>query len=290
MRPLSFLRSRFTGDDSGFTLVELAVSMGILTIVSTLAVTVLISTQKLSSVIGWQSASNSELRLLIDDVFADIGTARPAFGCDTDSDGKADTLDASPTICQGDRKMVESNAPVLLVAAPNRLCYYTNRIQSRQVSATVSNPPYTPVCLAVEGTQLRLETYPVPVGDWNATISGTARVPSIRNLGTVDPSITTQGFFEYYKPKDAVGSEVKLTESVPVTVTVNGQSVADPLSDATRATISSVVVNAQVRFGSGTNAARQRTRNLTTRITLRAQRYSSERCGFGSVDAGGTCS
>lgn len=291
MMVLSNLRRRLPGgSDGGFTLVEMAVSLGILSIVSSIAFTILLSTQNISAVVSFQSTSNTELRQLIDGVFADIETARPAFGCDTDSDGKADTAFVSPTLCASESKMVESEGPVLLVASPNRICYLTNRLQSRQAGSTIR--PYVPACLAIVGNNLQLETFPSPTGDWNQALSDPTRPPDrTRFLGTVDPSAAADGFFEYYNAtnKDVLNKEKKLTGTDTISVAGSAASVTDALNSTDLKTVNSVVMKARMRLG-GNATNKNQSRDIVYRITLRAARYSAERCGFGNVNTGSACS
>ena len=291
MSRLTRVRKWFGGaKDQGFTLVELAVSLGILSMVMTMAFSVLISTQNLSGVLSWQSSSNTELRQLIDGVFADIETARPALGCDSNNDGKADTTSYNSSTC-APKYSVERNDPVLLVAAPNRICYYTNRLSARQSTTAASNPAYTAACLAVVGGDMRLETWAVASdGNWNATIVDGSRAPSkIRVLSKVDPTAATDGFFEYYgsaEPTVKLGSKVTSPPSVAVTV---GTDIVSTLGPADQKAVTSVVMKARMRLATTGNQS-TRTRDIVYRITLRAARYSSERCGLGNVDAGTTCS
>jgi prepilin-type N-terminal cleavage/methylation domain-containing protein len=295
MTNLNRLFRRLRGEsDGGFTLVEMAVSLGILSIVSTLAFSILLSTRNLSAVVTWQSSTNSELRQVIDGVFSDIETARPPLGCDTNSDGKADTLDVSLAICGSESKMVESEGTILLVASPNRICYYTNRLQSRQPGGTI--PAYTPACLAVVPTSistvsnLQLETFPAPAGNWNQRLDDTTRPPDrVRILATVDSSAAVDGFFEFYNAtnKDASNKELKLTDSQNVTVAGAGV-VTNALSGDDLKTVNSVVLKARMRLG-GSAANKNQSRDIAYRVTLRAARYSAERCGFGNVLTGSTC-
>jgi prepilin-type N-terminal cleavage/methylation domain-containing protein len=293
MKRLRSFYSKLVADrDAGFTLIELAVSLGILLIVSSMAVTILISTRNLSSVVSWQSSSNAELRQLIDSVFSDIETARPAFGCDTNSDGRPDTTFLRTGVVGGCdiSKMIERNDPVLLVAAPNRICYYTNRLRSRQVVSP--NPAYVPVCLAAVNETLRLETFAPPTEgeDWNKSITTGARAPEkVQVLAAVDPASSPDGYFDYYSAsgKNQDGNAGKpLNFTGTVTVATFDQTAA--LVDADRATVNGVVMKARLRFGS-TALQKNRTRDIAYRIALRATRYSAERCGFGNVTAGDSC-
>jgi prepilin-type N-terminal cleavage/methylation domain-containing protein len=288
----SFRSKVVAAPDGGFTLIELAVSLGILLIVSSMAVTILISTRNISSVVTWQSSSNTELRQLIDSVFSDIETARPAFGCDTNNDGRPDTTFLRTGVVGGCdiSKMMERNDPVLLVAAPNRICYYTNRLRSRQ--ALTSNPSYVPVCLAVVDQALRLETFAPPLDgdDWNATITANTRVPEkVQILAAVDPASSPDGYFEYYS---ASGTDQDGNAGKPLnftgTVSVANFDQTAALADVDRAKVNSLVMKARLRFGS-TAIQKNRTRDIAYRIALRSTRYSAERCGFGNVAAGDSC-
>ncbi len=295
-----YLNSRLKGD-GGFTLIELAVSLGILSIVMTLAFSILISTMNISSVVSWQSTSNTELRQLIDSVFADVETARPAFGCDRNHDGqitmsdeKVLTSDGCPDI----NNIVERSDGVLLVAAPDRICYNSNRLYSRQAGTLPgdTNPPYAPVCLAVVGSELHLETFAPPqagTDDWNKLITlGTVSPAGVRVLGRVDPSaassLSGDGYFEYYKAGDdgptllTGGATVTFGSTPPITIT-------NALEDGKRQAVNTVVMRARIAYGA-TGAQANRTRDIVYRVALRAARYSSERCGTGNFDAGTSCS
>jgi prepilin-type N-terminal cleavage/methylation domain-containing protein len=289
-------------DDGGFTLIELAVSLGILSIVMTLAFSILISTMNISSVVSWQSTANTELRQLIDSVFADVETARPAFGCDLNHDGqitmspeKVLTYDGCPDI----NNIVERSDGVLLVAAPDRICYNTNRLYSRQAGTLPgdTNPPYAPVCLAVVANvtgdrELRLETFAPPqagTDDWNKLITlGTVSPAGVRVLGRVDPSAaspTGDGYFEYYKAGDdgptlLIGGETVTVGSTP--------PITNALEEGKRQAVNTVVMRARIAYGA-TGAQAKRTRDIVYRVALRAARYSSERCATGNLDAGATC-
>ena len=295
-----YLKTR-GNDDDGFTLIELAVSLGILSIVMTLAFSILISTMNISSVVSWQSSSNTELRQLIDSVFADVETARPALGCDADHDGQI-ALSASSaekvlkSACEINN-IVERSDGVLLVAAPDRICYNTNRLLSRQAGTLKSstNPPYAPVCLAVVNRELRLETFSPPPDDnydWNTPITsgGGVRSPAaIRVLGRVDPKATNStggdGYFEYFKAGDSGSEKIPFTDTQSVTV---GVATVDALKDPERKVVNTVVLRARIAYGA-TGAQANRTRDIVYRVALRAARYSSERCGTGNIDAGTFC-
>ena len=291
MRLQQYLKRRPNNED-GFTLIELAVSLGLLSIVMTMAFSILISTMNISSVVSWQSTSNTELRQLIDSVFADVETARPALGCDRDHDGQITTTVGSaekvfkPSTCL-DINTVERPDGVLLVAAPDRICYNTNRLSSRQSGNP--NPPYVPVCLAVVGTELRLETFAAPTDDWNESITSGPRSPaSFRVLGRVSKSaanLAGDGYFEYSKAGDGGGVLLTGADSV----TVGGNTVTKALNDGDRKLVNTVVMRARIAYGA-TGAQSNRTRDIVYRVALRAARYSSERCGKGNLDAGATCS
>jgi hypothetical protein len=112
----------------------------------------------------------------------------------------------------------------------------------------------------------------------------------VRILATVDPSAAVDGFFEFYNAtnKDASNKELKLTDSQSVTV-AGAAVVTNALGSADIKTVNSVVMKARMRLG-GTAANRNQSRDIVYRITLRAARYSAERCGFGNVLTGSTCS
>jgi prepilin-type N-terminal cleavage/methylation domain-containing protein len=268
--------------DRGFTLIELAVSMGILSVVSVLAMTVLVSTRNISKVVSWQSASNFELRQLIDNVLADVETARPAMGCDRDRDGRPDPGVGVTSAC-GD-KMIETANPVLIMAGPNRICYYTNRLQSR--TSAIANPPYAPVCVAVVGTSLRLEQFATPAAgdDWNQDITdgNKTAVPTVRVLGVVDPS--PDGYFQYFQADPTMPPLVG-TGSETVVGTTTAET--DLLSEASRGLVNSVLLRIRLKLGTSV-ADSSHTRDVVYRITLRSTRYSAERCALGNEGANAT--
>jgi prepilin-type N-terminal cleavage/methylation domain-containing protein len=293
-----YLNTR-ANDDGGFTLIELAVSLGILSIVMTLAFSILVSTMNISSVVSWQSTSNSELRQLIDSVFADIETARPSLGCDRDRNGKIDlaTTSTEKAVTYGCNlnSVIEQSDGVLLVASPDRICYNTNRFLSRQVGTP--NPAYAPVCLAVVNNQLLLQTFTPPAStdlatDWNTPITsgGLIRpVAGTRVLGRVDPKATTaasgDGYFEYFKAGDSGSEKIAFTDMQLVQV---GNVSFNALKDPERKAVNTVVLRARIAYGE-TGAQSNRTRDIAYRVALRAARYSSERCGTGNIDAGTSC-
>jgi prepilin-type N-terminal cleavage/methylation domain-containing protein len=284
-------------DEGGFTLIELAVSLGILSIVMTLAFSILISTMNISSIVSWQSTSNTELRQLIDSVFADVETARPALGCDADHDGKIGDTEKVVTFRCDINSVVERSDGVLLVASPDRICYNTNRLLARQ--ASTPNPAYAPVCLAVVNNTLVLESFSPPVSpvddnyDWNTTITlGTATraVATTRVLGRVDPkakSPTGDGYFEYYKAGDTGSQKILFNDTQ--TVDVGDVNITNALKDPDRKAVNTVVLRARIAYGA-TGAQANRTRDIVYRVALRAAIYASERCAGGNFDAGTTCS
>jgi prepilin-type N-terminal cleavage/methylation domain-containing protein len=295
-----YLKAPSNGE-SGFTLVELAVSLGILSIVMTLAFSILVSTMNISSVVSWQSTSNTELRQLIDNVFADVETARPALGCDRNRDGGIDVSATSTekllsrNTCPDINDFIERSDGVLVVASPDRICYNTNRLLARQAGTT--NPPYAPVCLAVVNNELRLETFTPPAADtddWNEaiTLGAPNRSPNrIRVLGRVDPTAASpvgDGYFEYYKAWDGSGPK-PLPLVGTQSVTVGTANVSNALDDNDRKVVNTVVMRARIRYGA-TGAQANRTRDIVYRVALRAARYSSERCATGNIDAGTDCS
>jgi prepilin-type N-terminal cleavage/methylation domain-containing protein len=288
-------------DEAGFTLIELAVSLGILSIVMTLAFSILVSTMNISSVVSWQSTSNTELRQLMDSVFADVETARPALGCDRNHDGQID-ISATSTekllsrnTCPDINDFIERSDGVLLVASPDRICYNTNRLLARQ--AGTANPAYAPVCLAVVSNELHLETFLPPqadTDDWNESITLGApnRSPNrIQVLGRVDPSAkspTGDGYFEFYKAWDGSGPKpLPLTGTQSVTIGTTA-AITNALGDGDRQAVNTVVMRARIRYGA-TGAQANRTRDIVYRVALRAARYSSERCATGNIDAGTDC-
>jgi prepilin-type N-terminal cleavage/methylation domain-containing protein len=293
-----YLNTR-ANDDGGFTLIELAVSLGILSIVMTLAFSILVSTMNISSVVSWQSTSNTELRQLIDSVFADIETARPSFGCDRDRNGKIDlattSIEKAVTYGCDLNSVIEQSDGVLLVASPDRICYNTNRFLSRQVGTP--NPAYAPVCLAVVENQLILQTFTPPAStdlttDWNTPITSGGAVRPVagsRVLGRVDPkaraAATGDGYFEYFKAGDGGSEKIPFTDTQDVQV---GAVTFKALKDPERKAVNTVVLRARIAYGE-TGAQSNRTRDIVYRVALRAARYSSERCGTGNIDAGTSC-
>jgi prepilin-type N-terminal cleavage/methylation domain-containing protein len=280
---------------SGFTLIELTVAMFLLSIVGAMTVSILISVQNVSGITGWQSSTNANLRQLIDDVFADIETARPSMRCDVNRDEIADTTIVTTANCG--TAMIESADPVLTVAAPNRVCYYSNRRDVRK--SGVDNPAYAPVCVAVVGENLRLEIFPTPgnTESWNRDLNTGSNPSKIRVLGkidrtTLDDSDLTkrEGYFQFYDktntkmPAGSLASVSILDESGGLIPENNAYN------DVERLNIKSVLIRGRIKFN-GKGKGGDRWRDISYNISLRGALYAEERCARGNknAEAAGTC-
>ena len=289
--------------ESGFTLIELVVTTFILFIVMVMASSVLYLAQRTTRVIGWQAESNSELRRLMDEVFADVETARPAARCQVTT--SPDPVDIVPFTCT---RVVDGDGdgPVLLDAGQNHVCYFSHRVDPAFVGkadasgASVNGKTlYQRVCLVVLDDELHLVQYAPNLDDMNAR-QPLADLPTVavrRKLGNVVPEATTPAFsylgrrtddLDSATPTDA--SNITALEAAaddlnvldPTRYGFNAASYpipADKVLDAEQLALASRVdFNLRVVTGQG---ARERERTLQYRVTLRGARYQTERCWTG---------
>jgi prepilin-type N-terminal cleavage/methylation domain-containing protein len=205
-RPFSFtaLRRRLDAiraeglNDSGFTMIELVISMSILVIVSTMAIAVLISIQRTTQLVSWQSNANTELRQFVDSSFAELATARPRTLC-VGADGTVQST--MPRNCA---KPLEGLGSALESAGTHHVCYLSHRadpvsntdavpVAGDAVAAQVTG--YARVCLAIINKKLWKVVWLAPSApgtDLNTLIPTTAKYTA---LGDVDDAASTFRFY-----------------------------------------------------------------------------------------------
>jgi prepilin-type N-terminal cleavage/methylation domain-containing protein len=205
-RPFSFtaLRRRLDAiqaeglNDSGFTMIELVISMSILVIVSTMAIAVLISIQRTTQLVSWQSNANTELRQFVDSSFAELATARPRTLC-VGADGTVQST--MPRNCA---KPLEGLGSALESAGTHHVCYLSHRadpvsntaaipVEGEAAAAQVTG--YARVCLAIINKKLWKVVWLAPSApgtDLNTLVPTTAKYTA---LGDVDDAASTFRFY-----------------------------------------------------------------------------------------------
>ena len=304
-----------TKAESGFTMVELAVVLAILSLVSVMSMSILIATQNVTKAIGWQAEANTELRRLLDDTFAELETARsPSFcledGASTYS--RIVNVDSTGTPCPKIIDGVDPLAPELLPAdrdlagasltsaGEHHACYYTHRVDpaflGRESGASVvsnltqaGTATYQEVCLLVFGNSLYLVKWPLNTADMNSRPTGA--VP--RLLGTIDgPSVNFTFFARGSDTDDVTASDSSSFNLVPSSSAGYESTSLDPadygldgvpieeqaLAAVDRSRAARVRLNVVVETGTG---ARRRTRNVDYQVSLRGAAYEAERCWNG---------
>ncbi len=310
---LARLRQKLAGDDGGFTLVELVVTLSVLSIVMVMATSVLILTQQTSKVVGWKAEANTELRRLVDELFAEIETARPAAQCK--EPGNPEPVDIVPYTCS---RVVDGDGPVLLSAGGNHVCYYSHRVDPAFAGKSVTvdgveiggndTTLYQRVCLVVLDEELFLVQYEPNTGNQTSADPGDLNaLPAIgpdraaksvrRKLGDVatgtDPAFTYLG----RRTDSADSATTALADDADMTTLVPDDDEVSELSPATYGFTDSSVPDAydvldsdqlerasrvvfSLRMMTG-RGSRRAERELDYRVTLRGARYQSERCWTG---------
>lgn len=305
-----------TGGESGFTMVELAVVLAILSLVSVMSMSILVATQNVTKAIGWQAEANTELRRLLDDTFAELETARsPSFcledGASTYS--RIVNVDSTGTPCPKIIDGVDPLAPELLPAdrdlagasltsaGEHHACYYTHRVDPAFLgresgAAVVSNlthagtATYQEVCLLVLENSLYLVKWPLNTADMNSRPT-TGAVP--RLLGTIDgPSVNFTFFARGSDSDDVTASDSSSFNLVPSSPAGYESTSLDPadyglvgvpiaeqaLAAVDRSRAARVRLKVVVETGTG---AKRRTRNVDYQVSLRGAAYEAERCWNG---------
>jgi type II secretory pathway pseudopilin PulG len=269
--------ARRGADDAGYSLVELAITMSLLVIVGLLASVTLLGTKGVVDAVSWRAEANSDIRLLIDQSFADLAAARPLAQC---AEANLDGTCAKITESRVDPTDPNSAVPAVLVSArPDRVCYRTQRrdpVTSRDSSVT---PVYWKACLGIDGAgRLTITATPPSAasvyGDATDFDDAQART---RVLGTVDAGSGTS-WFTYF---DLRGRALD-PETLPV---------VDPLgnlaNDADSASLTGVAkVQLQIRLSYYVGSSRTRTRALSYTAALRSSRYEQERWWSGDKGTG----
>jgi len=151
-------------NDSGFSLVELAVTLGLLALAGTMAMTMLLTINRVSTEVGSRSDASTEQRRTLDDVFEQLATARGQVRC-TDP-AAATTLAA----CRAGR-VTEIGTPIT-EASTAKVCFLSRRPAQTTGTPTLTATPWK-LCLNYHSASgvLALERYQ-PTGELNPTYPG----------------------------------------------------------------------------------------------------------------------
>jgi type II secretory pathway pseudopilin PulG len=243
--------------EHGFTLVELAIALSLMMVVSVMATVALLSAKSASTSVAWRAEANSEIRQLIDQTFADLAAARPLAQCQIAAlDGTCDKITESRL----DANDPASTPNVLLSAAGDQVCYRSQRKDPVVAGDTSVTPLYWKVCLAVASTGA-LKLVATPPTSTSTYENVTFDTPSTRErvLGTVD---TTSGG-PYFSFSDLKGDPLT---SADLGLGTDAQTLA-----------SVAKVQLQIRLSYFDHGRRSRTRALTYTAALRSSRYEQER-------------
>jgi prepilin-type N-terminal cleavage/methylation domain-containing protein len=233
-RPFSFtsLRRRLDAiranglDESGYSMIELVISMSILVIVSTMAVAVLVSIQNTTKLVSWQSNANTELRQFVDSSFADLGTARPRTVCFI---GTVSQATLPPGGCVAPAKAVEGLGSALESAGTSHVCYLSHRTDpvanpsgggssSATPAADVTN--YAKVCLIISDKKLWKVVWQPTATNLNQPDPATV---TYSMLGAVDDTVNADGvpatYFRYFGKMLVDGSGTRVTPGTPAAAT-----------------------------------------------------------------------
>ncbi len=244
-RPRRMRRRICRRSESGFTLVELAVTLGLLALAGTMAMTMLLTINRVSTEVGGRSDASTVLRRTLDDVFEQLATARGQVRC-TDP-ASATTL----ATCRAGR-VSEIGTPIT-EASTTRVCFLSRRPAPTTGTPTLTTTPWK-LCLnrdSVTGI-LTLERYQ-PTGELNPIYPGSPT--STQTLGR-SPSGASD-LFSY--------------------LGVNGSALTAPIDVDT---IALVRFAATVEFRD--RSGRLVNQTLSMQTGLRAVRYASE--GFWTGD------
>ncbi len=185
--------------EDGFTLVELAVVMLLLSVVGAMALTMLLTTQRVSREITGRSDVSSDLRLLLDDTFADLATARGPLRCASPEDA---------TTFATCRQITESGSP-LIEASTTKVCFHSRRPQpaTDADAASLTATPWK-VCVRRQSDTIVIERYQ-PIGEISPTYSSTPT--STRAVG----SSSTTNPFSFIDASGATMATGTLTANLP---------------------------------------------------------------------------
>jgi prepilin-type N-terminal cleavage/methylation domain-containing protein len=186
-------------DDGGLTLVELAVTIAILGVVMAMVVPMVITFNRLTMAAQWRSDTNTSLRVVVDDVFAELRSARSLPTCA----GGTGAIPVQTAVVNGTAtclRPVDNGAPVLSVATSTQLCFISQRRSlalGTGATTVLTAPAYT--CVQVAGAnndQFQVVAYPPSSSGYALGTTPTSGTPaSTRTLGTIQRNATP---FSYY--------------------------------------------------------------------------------------------
>ena len=297
--------------DSGFTMVELAVVLAILSLVSVMAMSILMATQNAAKAIGWQAEANTELRRLLDDTFADLETARPPSLCLNDGASTySKVVNTSATSTSKCPKVVDGVDPlatellstdrdfagsVLTSAGQHHVCYFTHRVDPAFLgrsatggSADNLGNSYQEVCLLVLSNNLYLIKWPENSTDINTRPTGA--VP--RLIGAIDgPSVNFAYFARSDDATDQTVTDAATFNVLPSSVGYDSMSLNPTSYGLTGAAFTEQILRPADRARAGKvrlklvvvtgKTTHKRTRSVEYQVALRGAAYQSERCWNG---------
>lgn len=270
-----------TGRDAGLTLIELVVSISLLSVVGLMSSMVMLGTRRVAEQVTWRADTNSELRDLIDRTFADLSSARsPALcldaTCDRITESHSDPLDpTSPPL------------GVLVSADDYGLCYLSQRSDAIGLAdARAVLEPYWKVCLRA---QLPPVTAGLPTGQRELYLSLFEPLESDRAYGQLDPT-TAFGSSPSSSRRLAV---VDVRERVPFRFTdlsgqlVTGSALSSPSALDPGGLLAGVAkVELRLQLTSFDRQGRvKQTGRLKFTAALRSSRYQQERYWNGDRSA-----
>jgi hypothetical protein len=230
--------------DGGFSLVELAVTLGLLAVAGTMAMTMLLTINRVSTEVGGRSDASTVLRRTLDDVFEQLATARGQVRC---TDPASAT---SLATCRAGR-VTEIGTPIT-EASTTRVCFLSRRPAPTTGAPTLTTTPWK-LCLDHDSATgvLTLQRYQ-PTGELNPTYPA---VTGIQTLG-----------------RSPVGSPAPFSY-----IGVSGAALTPPIAVEA---IALVRFSATLEFRDRSGRLVERTLSMQT--GLRAVRYASE--GFWTGD------
>jgi len=172
--------------DDGISVLELAITLGILGVMMAMVLPMVLTFNRMSMSAQWRSEANTALRPLVEEVFAELRSARSLPTC---AAGQTATVSGTARCL----RPVDNGAPVLSEATPSRLCFISQRRSVALAAGDVlTAPAYT--CLEVSGTnnaQFRMLSYPPSTTGYALGTTATTGTPQLsRTLGTIQAGAT----------------------------------------------------------------------------------------------------
>jgi prepilin-type N-terminal cleavage/methylation domain-containing protein len=236
--------------DDGFTLLELSIVLALLVVVGAITVSMLLAVQRVTREVGGRADASTELRLLLDDTFADLATARGPLRCVAPAAGLA----------LADCRQVSEVGTPLVAASPTGVCYLSRRPDPTRSGAgtSLTATPWK-ACVRSTGSSLVLDRY-APIGETDPSY------PPAPTTSRVLGATTTAQPFAF--------------------VDTDGAAVAPTDLPSRLDAVAVVTLTAQVTYPDAQAALRTRTLSVTA--GLRANRYEREGTWTGDRTLGGT--